>query len=381
MLSPILHPNRHDAPGQRERVAAGPDSRFLSGMILRASVLLLLLLAKSAAAVEPRVTEGEIQGAKFALAAAENWNGSVLIYCHGLRAESEPLAAELLPLRSAQRKMLEHGWLIAATSYRRNGLVVADGLRDVIALRDEIARRFGAPRRVLLHGESMGATIATLLMERESEKFSGALAVGAALSLDENGIAVEFTARPGGPILFLSNRNEADRARHYVDKAAGSTMPPVLWTADRDGHVNVNQREVGTALSALNGWLDGGVKPAPQDDTLAPEPRPSTMIAADGDGRAAMTQRNPLYGNITLDFQAADFEKLGIGPGATFTLTFASHSVPVRLGTTYNDVPRGDYVAFFDAEDRLLVAINRGNASEALGVKVGDLVTVGRAAR
>jgi pimeloyl-ACP methyl ester carboxylesterase len=362
-------------------VATGADSRFVSGMILRVVACLLLLLVTLARAAEPRMTEGEIQGARFVIAAPDPWNGSVLIYCHGFRPETDPLAAELLPLRAAHRRLLERGWIVAATSYRRNGLVVADGLNDVVALRDEITRRFGAPRRVLLQGESMGAAIATLLLERAPEKFSGALAVGAALDLDSMGVAPGFNARPGGPILFLSNRNEADRARGYVDKAAGSAPPPVLWTADRDGHVNVNQREVGTALSALNGWLDSGIAPAPQDDTLAPEPRASTMVVGDGVGRAALTQRNPLYGNLTLDFQTADFKQLGIDPGTTFTLTFGGKSVPVRLAQTYTDVPRGEYVAFFDAEDRLLVAINRGHAADALGVKVGDVLTVGKSAR
>jgi len=350
-------------------------------MILRAGACLLLLVATLAAAAEPLVSEGDIQGARFSIAAPAKWNGSVLIYCHGFRPELDPLATELLPLRPAHRQLLERGWIVAATSYRRNGLVVADGFADVIALRDEIARRFGAPHRVVVHGESMGAAIAALLLERNAEKFSGALAVGAALSLDEKGVAIDFTGRPGGPILFLSNRNEAERARAYVARAAGATAPPVLWTADRDGHVNVNQREVGTALAALNGWLDGGVAPAPQDDTLAPEPRASTMTIAGDVARAAMTQRNPLYGNITLDFQTADFERLGIRPGATFTLTAGAKSVQVRLASTYTDVPRGEYVAFFDAEDRLLVAINRGNAAEALGVKVGDILAVGKAAR
>ena len=83
------------------------------------------------------------------IAAPERWNGSVLIYCHGLRPEGGPLMVELLPLKSAYAELLDRGWIIAATSYRRNGLVVADGLADVLALRDEIAKRFGAPSRVV----------------------------------------------------------------------------------------------------------------------------------------------------------------------------------------------------------------------------------------
>lgn len=334
-----------------------------------------LLAAAFGFAAEPAIHEGEIDGAKFVIAAPEKWNGSVLLYCHGLRPEGGPLAVELLPLKSAHRELLDRGWLIAATSYRRNGLVVGDGLADVLNLTAEIVKRYGDPNRVVLQGESMGGAIAVLLMEREPAKFSAALAVGAALKLEENGTPVVFTARPGGPVLLLCNRTEVEGPRRYVELATAAKVAPVVWTADRDGHVNVNQREIGTALSALNHWLDTGSAPAPQDDTLAPEPRASAMTSENGIGRAAMTQRNPLYGNITLDFQAADFARLGISKGGNFTIEFGGKRVPVRLGSTYGDVPRGEYVAFFDAEDRLLVAINYGNAADALGIKVGEVVS------
>ena len=349
-------------------------------MNLLARFGLAVLVATAIQAAEPRVTESELAGAKYVIAAPEKWNGSVLIYCHGLRPEGGPLMVELLPLKTAYAELLDRGWIIAATSYRRNGLVVADGLADVLALRDEIAKRFGAPSRVVLHGESMGGAIATLLMEREPAKFSGALAVGAALKLDENGAPVTFASRPGGPLLFLSNRTEVAEPRHYAELAPGAQARPVVWTADRDGHVNVNQREIGTALAALNRWIDTGTAPAEQDDTLAPEPRASAMTLENGAGRAAMTQRNPLFGNITLDFQASDFAQLGIARGDNFTLEFGGKRIPVRLGTTYSDVPRGQYVAFFDAEDRLLIAINYGNAADALGIIVDDTARVTRAA-
>lgn len=347
-------------------------------LLVRIGLVLAVVVTLPAAAL--RISEGEVGGAKFVIAAPEKWDGSVLIYCHGLRPEGGDLAVELLPLRSSYRDLLNRGWIVAATSYRRNGLVVADGLADVLNLREEITKRFGAPGRVLLHGESMGGAIATLLMEREPAKYSGALAVGAALKLDENGAPVVFTAKPGGPLLFLSNRTEVAEPRQYVESAAGAKFRPVLWTADRDGHVNVNQREIGTALAALNRWLDSGSAPTPQDDTLAPEPRASAMTLAKGAGRAAMTQRNPLFGNITLDFQASDFAQLGIARGNTFTLEFGGKRVPVKLGATYSDVARGQYVAFFDAEDRLLVAINYGNAADALGIKPGDVASVTKSA-
>ncbi len=345
-------------------------------MLLLLRVCLLSCAAALVRADQPRPLEGEIDGAKYTIVAPVAPNGCVLIFCHGYRPEGPELTTDLVPLKSTYQELAQRGWVIAATSYRRNGLIVADGLADVLALRAEIARRFGEPRRVVLHGESMGGAIATLLLEREPKKFAGALAVGAALAIEEGGTKLEFTRRPGGPLLFLSNRTEAAPPRAYVEAATAAKAPAAAWTADRDGHLNVNQREVAAALAALNQWLDSGAAPEFHDDTLPAEPRPSTMILREGRGTAPMLQRITIYGNITLDFQSADFKQLGLARGDSFTLRGGAKSARVKLGQTYSDVARGEWVAFFDAEDRLLVAINRGNAADELGVKLGDLVSV-----
>ncbi len=352
-------------------------------MLSRFACFLLLVtgsLFARAAGPDIEIVTGESEGARFSIAAPakpEARTGLVLVFCHGYRPEGGELLDGLLPLKSASAHLVEKGWVVASTSYRRNGLIVADALRDVKNLRAEIARRFGEPRRLILHGESMGGAIATLLVEREPKLFAGAVVVGAALQIEEGGKALAFSHAPGGPLIFLCNRSETKASREYIEAARSAPTAPVLLTVDRDGHVNVNQREIEAALAALNQWLEGGPAPKPADATLPPDPRPSAMDAIGGGGGSArLTQLNPLFGNITLDFQASDFAQLGVKPGATFQLKFGKMSVPVKLGQTYTDVPSGAWVAFFDAEDRLLVAINRGNAAAALGAQEGDLLRV-----
>lgn len=308
----------------------------------------------------------------------------VLIYCHGYRPEKAPLDPELFPLKRSYADLLAEGWTIASTSYRRSGLIVADAAKDVMALREELAKRFGEPRRVVLHGESMGGAVATWLCETEPLKISGALAVGAALnaslSLEEGGKKIQLTGRSLVPLLFLNNRTETAAPAAYVEKASGlgaSRVRPFALSVNRDGHVNVNQREVGQALALLNQWLNTDNHPAvPPDLTLPPHPRPSAMKKAATGGEAALTFINPQYGNVTFDFQTSDLAQLGLTPGSTFKLTRGAKSFAVKLGTTYRDVAKGEWVAFFDGEDRLLVAINGGNAADALGIKLGETATV-----
>lgn len=61
--------------------------------------------------------------------------------------------------------MLKDGWLVAMTSYRRNGRVVRDAMEDVNQLRQYIVDNWGAPTLCLLEGRSMGGCIATCLAE------------------------------------------------------------------------------------------------------------------------------------------------------------------------------------------------------------------------
>ncbi len=56
-------------------------------------------------------------------------------------------------------------------------------------------------------------------------------------------------------------------------------------------------------------------------------------------------------------------------PGA---LTIGPVTVNVHYGTTFSDVPRGEWIAFPTAEGGTIVAINYGNAFEHLSPRIGD---------
>ena len=78
------------------------------------------------------------------------------------------------------------------------------------------------------------------------------------------------------------------------------------------------------------------------------------------------------YGNVFIDFRPGDFTRLGIAVGDDFALTIGKVSVQVRYGTTFSDVPVGEWISFPTAEGDTIVAINYGNASEHLGAAIGD---------
>lgn len=82
----------------------------------------------------------------------------MLLYCHGHRPKDAPLQAELDTIISNSgsdgffAKQVEQGWIVAMTSYRKNGQVIWQAMDDVVWLYDLIVSTFGAPSCCILEG-------------------------------------------------------------------------------------------------------------------------------------------------------------------------------------------------------------------------------------
>jgi pimeloyl-ACP methyl ester carboxylesterase len=363
--------------------------RRLFALALVFSNFFALASALYAVPATPTLVTGEIAGAKFTIARPAVWNRQVLLIAHGYRDEKSPLVADLFPDQLATKTLVAEGWIVAKTSYRRNGLVIADGLADLDALRDHIATTYGAPTRVLLEGESMGGLIVTLAAERAPDRYAGAVAIGAALKLKEPGATLAPSVQPKIPLLFLTNQSELDGPAAYVASAAKHTAPnlrPVLFRVSRDGHVNVNQAERLVALRALTAWLDRGraALPTPAlaaahfDATVLPQPVAS-QVTRDTDARgftARITEVSAIYGNVFLNIQPADFATAGIVPKTHFQITAHGRTYRVLYGSDFGDVPRGDWVAFPNADGFFWLSRNWENAAASAQLKLGDTVTI-----
>ena len=342
----------------------------------------------------PIIETGEIAGAKFSLARPSRWNQQLLLLAHGLRAEDRPLVADLFPEHLAYKTLLEQGWIVAKTSYRRNGMIIADAIADLDALRAHVAEKYGTPKRVLLEGESMGGLIVTLIAEREPVEprlYHGAVAIGAALNAREpNSATPGLSLRPRIPLIFLTNQTELDGPTRYVTAEVPDQVStrPVLFRVSRDGHVNVNQHERLVALDALNRWLERGraalPPPAPTkpffDATVLPPPQPSQVVAhPDGRGfDARVVEISAVYGNVFLNAQPADFEAAGIGRMLRFQVTAHGQTFRVLYGRDFNSVKRSEWVAFPNADGFTWLARNFADAAASAKLRVGDVVTIRR---
>ena len=334
-----------------------------------------------------RLDTGEIEGAKYTIARPPGWNGYLLLYAHGQRDEHAPLLADLNPRQLAYRTLLGEGWMLATTSYRRNGLIVRDAITDLENLRAHVAKTYGDPQVTILVGASMGGAIVTLMAEQFADHYQGAVAVGAALQVHEPGGTLAFNLVPKIPLVFLTNQSELDGPRRYLAAPFDRPVAPVLLEVRRDGHVNVNQRELLVAIRAVLTRLDGQPLSLPPvegargwfDATQAPSPGPSQVrLLNDGGFEARVTEINPVYGNVTLNAQPLDLAQASIETGTVFELAANRQTFRVRYGRDFTSVPRGEWVAFPDADGFLLVARREADAAATAGLHEGDTVVIHR---
>ena len=162
--------------------------------------ILILLSSRCAVYGEPILDTGEIEGAKYTIVVPKAWNRKLLLIAHGYRKEyfiqiddandfkllkkKVPLYTDLDPREMVYKQILHQGWMLATTSYRRNGYIINDAMLDLDNLLNYIIKIYGKPSRVIMQGFSMGGLIGMCLAEREDKLqfYDGFILIGASTS-------------------------------------------------------------------------------------------------------------------------------------------------------------------------------------------------------
>ncbi len=350
------------------------------------AALASVLLAGTAAAFSP--DRGELPGGgSFAALKPAAWSQDrLLLVAPPQRTDDQPAVPSLESSHPLIGPLLADGWMVATVGYRRTGIVLRDGLEDLAQLRALLAQRHGPADRTYVLGEGLGSGIAVRAVEHRPDDFNGAVAVGGPFDLQEPAPTIGISFTPQRPLLLLPNQSENHAPLGYAAAAAGAADRPVVWTIRRDGRGNTRAAEKLAALGALVRWVEDGVVPrADFDPTIPAPPRPSA--ARFSDDNSAVTGRvtavDPLRGDLVLDLQPADLERVGVDRGAFFALVLPGSAGPDRIirvlhGQNLRDAKRGDWSALPEAEGGLLLFVHRGSAAANAGLRAGDPVTIRR---
>ena len=118
---------------------------------------------------------GAIDGANYVIDIPAGWNGTLVLYSHGYVTPGSPLTAMDAGDPATGAYLLASGYALAGSSYSQTGWALQQAFHDQIALLDYFQRTYGKPTRTIAWGHSLGGIITAGLIQRDPERFAGAL--------------------------------------------------------------------------------------------------------------------------------------------------------------------------------------------------------------
>lgn len=176
-------------------------------MKLLTAFLVCTTLSIAAPKVDPKTEIGEINGAKFRIDIPENWNGGLVMYCHGYSPVAGTFKEGKLPPVLAV--FTEQGYALAQSGYATGGWAIQEAVEDTEALRRYFIGKYGHPKETFVTGHSMGGFLTMLFMERFPNSYDAGLAL----------------CGPLAPTTYFMERGAFD-ARVVFDYYFPGALPP-----------------------------------------------------------------------------------------------------------------------------------------------------------
>jgi pimeloyl-ACP methyl ester carboxylesterase len=143
----------------------------------------IVCLAPSLQAQHGPVTEiGELRGAEYRIDIPAEWNGVLILFCHGYSPTPGHFSKDTKP---DGEWFANRGYAVAQSGYSGGGWAVREGLHDTELLRQYFVEKFGVPKAVYATGYSLGGFLVTALIETHPDHYVGGLALCAPLGSAE----------------------------------------------------------------------------------------------------------------------------------------------------------------------------------------------------
>jgi len=140
-------------------------------MIRRLLTFLVLALLPFSAFAKTEI--GQLNQAKFRIDVPDNWNHSLVVYCHGYNPE--PASFKEKPLDPSLAVFVKAGYAVAQSGYSAGGWAVEQAVVDTEVLRQYFAEKYGRPAETYVAGHSMGGLLAVLMIEKYPDTYDSGL--------------------------------------------------------------------------------------------------------------------------------------------------------------------------------------------------------------
>ena len=213
---------------------------------------------------------------------AGTWNGTLFLYSHGYVAPGSANPAQDAGDPVTANWLLGHGFALAGSSYATTGWAIQQAMPDQIGTLDVFSQQYGAPRRTIAWGHSLGGIITAGLIQDYPDRFSGALPMCGVLS---GGVATWNTALDAAFAFqqLIAKRSQPVQVVNIQDPSTNLSKAE----ADAAAAQQTPQGRARLALAAALGDTPGWFTP------LSPEPAP---------GDAAAQETNQFLWDTQVDF-------------------------------------------------------------------------------
>ncbi|MEM1111596.1 MAG: hypothetical protein AAGI11_06790 [Pseudomonadota bacterium] len=272
---------------------------------LAALLLLLLPLGHIPFALASTVIEQAVDGGSLIkIEVPDDWNGSLVIYNHGLDLDPAPQPVSLGPLSARQ---LAQGYAVAASSYSQNGWALFNTRRDLEAMMEVFRAEFGEPEEVFVHGISLGGIVTAQAWEAAdignvvgaypacgamsgSRIWDGAIDVR--LSYDVICSQVEGAKIPGGargfPERFTERPDATTELTSALQACFGIFAAPDQRSAEQQARLDQFVENAGIPVSFVT--IDVGFATLTLSDLIFD---PTKLDGKRGLGNVGVTYRDP----------------------------------------------------------------------------------------
>ena len=162
--------------------------------------------------------------------------------------------------------LLANGFALAGSSYAHTGWAIQEAIPDQIAVLDAFAALFGKPKRTIAWGHSLGGIITAALVQKDHERFDGALPMCGVLS---GGVATWNQALDSAfAFKTLLAPESLLQVVNITNPAANLTLSESLLAAAETKPQGRAQLALVAALGDTPGWFNPA-SPEPAEDDFA----------------------------------------------------------------------------------------------------------------
>ena len=128
---------------------------------MRPAILLLFAFLAPACflSAQSKIDLGELNGANYRIDMPANWNGGLIMYCHGYSGTPGRFTDKPIALVDAFTSL---GYAVSQSGYVAGGWTVKEASENTAELQRFFLRKYGAAKEVFIIGHSMGGFLTTV---------------------------------------------------------------------------------------------------------------------------------------------------------------------------------------------------------------------------